>query len=91
MVDVGVSAIRGAAKKYYDCPQPMMLSSRRLNGGPASLDDEVLGKWSVGHRFLIHPIDETSTALPRDRYPFRAARQGSLEQVQRSGTLTDRS
>jgi hypothetical protein len=58
----------------------MMLSSRRLNGGPASLDDEVLGKWSVGHRFLIHPIDETSTA-----------RQGSLELVQRFGTLTDRS
>jgi hypothetical protein len=90
MVDVGVSAISGTAKKYQnnDCSQPMMLSSRRLNGGPASLDDEVLGKWSVGHRFLIHPMMRHRR---RSLYPFRAAQQGSLEQVQRFGTLTDRS
>src|SRR5258708_40267978 len=59
-----------------------MVASWRRTGWRASLSEEVVGKWSVSHRFLIHPIDETSTALPRDRYPFREARQGSLELVQ---------
>ena len=56
VMDGGVSAIAGAAKKRqdHDDPQPMILWSRQGDGGAAYLVANVLCKRSVGHRSPIH-------------------------------------